>query len=138
MNIIVMGAPGSGKTTWCRQNLGSGLMYDLDLIATALRGNKDLHPYEPRSRTFDEDARTVADQLLIPIVEAARRARVDLLVIRTAPTVEELGAINPEEVIWIRSESAERMLRRYAERIAATADMIRQTGTPLREFPGRV
>lgn len=138
MNTIVMGAPGSGKTTWCRQNLGSGLMYDLDLIATALRGNVDLRPYEPRSRTFDEDARTVADQLLIPIVEAARRAGTDLMVIRTAPTAEELAAINPDMVMWIRSESAERMSGRYAERLAATADMIQRMGTALWESPGRV
>lgn len=43
--FIVWGAPGSGKTTFVRENLGEGdVVVDLDSIAAALLGNSSAHP----------------------------------------------------------------------------------------------
>ena len=136
MNYLVMGAPGAGKTTFCRENLGAGVMYDLDLIATALRGNRELDPDDPRSRTFNDDARDIADQLLVPMIEAARRVRpTSFFLIRTAPTLEEVEALMPDQVFWIRSIAAEvRCGDRMYEKLERTADMIERAGYPVRHF----
>ena len=136
MNYLVMGAPGAGKTTFCRENLGAGVMYDLDLIATALRGNRELDPEDPRSRTFNDDARDIADQLLVPVIEAARRVRpTSFFLIRTAPTLEEVEALMPDQVFWIRNGAAEiRSGDRMIERLEQTACMIERAGYPVRQF----
>ena len=43
-NLIITGAPGSGKTTWVREKMKSGeMVLDLDAIKCALLGNKEFH-----------------------------------------------------------------------------------------------
>lgn len=81
--VLVIGNPGTGKTTYVRQNLANGMVYDLDAIAAALRLTT------PKSEEF-KPARWLANDLLQGFTEAAHRY-VDLVyVIRTAPTIDEL------------------------------------------------
>ena len=43
-NLIITGAPGSGKTTWVHENMKSGeMVLDLDAIKCALLGNDEFH-----------------------------------------------------------------------------------------------
>ena len=43
-NLIITGAPGSGKTTWVREKMKSGeMVLDLDAIKCALLGNEEFH-----------------------------------------------------------------------------------------------
>lgn len=43
-NLIITGAPGSGKTTWVHENMQQGeMVLDLDVIKCALLGNTDFH-----------------------------------------------------------------------------------------------
>ena len=132
IRTLVFGAPGAGKTTWARNNLGAGLMYDMDLIAAALTGGWG-------DKTANEDAREVANDLLIPVINAARWCYTDLTVIRAAPTVEEIQALQPDLIVWIRSEPAEARIRNWtSKRLLPTAEMIRMMGYIVEEVTGRV
>ena len=92
---LVIGMPGTGKTTYVRQNLARGVCYDLDSIAGAMRlaGPKEDN-YKP--------ARWIANSLLKGFTEAAHRYVNDVWVIRTAPTIDELEEINPTRLVVIR------------------------------------
>lgn len=101
MRTLVVGLPGTGKTTWSKQHLNGGIAYDLDYIATAFRlGDKEYHA----------GARHMANDLLKGFVQSVGKYTSNTIVIRAAPTIEEAEAINPDTVVFC---STRYVLRNY-------------------------
>lgn len=96
MTILIIGLPGSGKTTWARKNLGDGLCYDFDEISAALRLSEPKANDTPASRG-------TANDLLFPVCRAASMRCNRLLIIRAAPQLSEAKDFNPDRVIYCRS-----------------------------------
>lgn len=92
--ILVCGLPGTGKTTWVRDHLGSGLAFDLDYLVGAFRlaGPKE-DPTEP--------ARRLANDLLKGFSDKATNYSSKIYIIRTAPRTDELEIIQPNKVILL-------------------------------------
>ena len=89
---LVIGLPGSGKTYYVKQNLGNGVVFDLDHIAAALRLQ------DPHSGRH-EAARMISNDLLIDFMAKARRHSKNIYVIRTAPSIFEVSQIKPDKII---------------------------------------
>lgn len=89
---LVVGAPGSGKTTYVKHHLGAGVVYDLDYIAAAFRLAQ---PHTEQNKP----ARRMANSLLRGFAANARRFASEVYVIRTAPDIEEVVDIDPDAVI---------------------------------------
>ena len=91
--ILVIGKPGSGKTTWVKDHMGpEALVYDLDHIAAAFR-LKEAHAERHNG------ARRMANALFKAFAARAGEYASRIYLIRTAPTTEELAQIKPDEVI---------------------------------------
>lgn len=92
MIVLVCGLSGSGKTTLARELIGDGIAYDLDAIAGAFRLRE---PHEE----YHAVARRMANDMLRAFCEYTRQEDIDCIVIRTAPTIEELKDIDPDKVM---------------------------------------
>lgn len=90
--ILVCGYPGTGKTTWVREHLGDGIVYDLDAIAGAFRLKG---PHEENH----EPSRRMANDLLYGFIRSAGEYSDKVFIIRTAPPLEELEDIAPSRVV---------------------------------------
>lgn len=129
---LVIGNPGAGKTSYVRQHLGNGIVYDLDAIAGALR------ICAPKSERF-KPARLLANSLLQGFAEAAHRYVSDVFVIRTAPTMEEFDLIRPTKLVAIygnygSSELTDRRRHEIASRIRECVDEAKRLGIELEEI----
>lgn len=104
--VLVIGLPGTGKTTYVRRHLGDrGIAYDLDAIAAAFRLRQ---PHEETSGP----AREMANDLMLGFARNALRYADEVFIIRTAPTPEELSAIGPDELVWMREKKVHSELPR--------------------------
>lgn len=102
MKTLVCGMPGSGKTTYCKNNLGAtGLCYDLDALAAAFRLSA---PHEEEHR----QARALANELLFSFYTHVGIYSRDVYIIRTAPSIDELKRINPDKVVMCRGQFVNR------------------------------
>ena len=100
--LLIIGLPGAGKTTYARNQMkDSTLVYDLDHIAAAFR----IHEGQVHEIRHGK-ARRMANDLLAGFAMNAARYTDDIIVIRTAPTLEEIEKINPTEVILIDAGAA--------------------------------
>lgn len=90
--VMVIGLPGSGKSSYVKQRLKYGLAYDLDYIAGAfrLRG-----PHEE----WNDAARRLANMMCGAFAESAKKYSGTVYVIRTVPTIEEVSSIMPNVVV---------------------------------------
>ena len=89
---LVIGLPKSGKTTWVKSHMGGGLCYDLDAIAAAFRLRK---PHEE----YDKPSRRLANSIVRAFAINARNYTGHAYIIRTAPSIEEVEAIEPNEIV---------------------------------------
>ncbi len=90
--ILVCGLRGSGKSTYAFEHMQNGLVYDMDAIASAFRLRM---PHEE----YHKPARKMANDLLRGFLQAAERYTDRLIIIRTAPRIEEASDIEPDAII---------------------------------------
>ena len=102
MKTLVIGLPGTGKTTYCKSHIGkTGLCYDLDAMAAAfrLKGlNEERHT----------GAMLLANDLLFAFFTHVDQYTDNALIIRAAPTYEEFKKINPKKVVICRTRYVKR------------------------------
>ena len=97
MVTLVCGLPGSGKTTYVKNNLQDGLCYDLDYIAWALR-------LEGEHVEFHQKARLLANEFLHGFVCLSHKYTDNIFVIRTAPNESEIEYINPNKIVIMKTQ----------------------------------
>lgn len=91
--ILIIGLPGSGKTTVASRILDGGVCYDLDHISAALRLRT------PHSELHGA-SRRIANRMFKPFIANARQYSGRVVIVRTAPELEEVSEMDPDE-IWI-------------------------------------
>lgn len=126
MITLVCGLRGSGKSTWCKNHLGDGLCYDMDAIASAFRLKM---PHEE----YHTNARHMANEFLWGFLTKAEEYTDNVLIIRTAPRIEEVEEIHPDRVVILRRRYVERPMddaAAAAERLDALEDWCRANGIP--------
>lgn len=93
MLTMVIGMPGTGKSTWVKKHLQGGLVYELDAIACAFRLTV------PHKEETHAGARRMAAALRKGWLQAAREYSNNLFVVRTAPDDAELTETNPDKIV---------------------------------------
>lgn len=122
---LVCGLPGTGKSTYVKEHLGEGLVYDLDALAGALRA---CGPHEERH----DGARRTADLMLMPFLTVARELSPKVFVIRTAPSLSEVRQIHPAGVVVCTKQFVKRPFEGYVkQRLRDLVAYCEDTGTPL-------
>lgn len=110
--VLVIGLRGSGKTTYCRDNLEDDcLVYDLDAIASSFRLKREHEEvYDP--------ARRMANDYLFEFIKKAEEYKVKkIFIIRAAPDMEELERIRPDQVVHCAQQYISRPMRNESESI---------------------
>lgn len=90
--FMVIGLPGSGKTTYVKRHLKHGLAYDLDYIAAAFRLT------EPHSERHI-GARKMAGDMARSFADNAKRYTGLTFIISAEPTIEEVVNIEPDAIV---------------------------------------
>lgn len=92
MVSLVVGLRGCGKTTKAKQLIDEdGLCYDMDAIASAFR-LRDIH------EEYCPFARAMANDLLYGFLSYAGEYTDNIVVIRTAPSIEEIEDVCPQRL----------------------------------------
>lgn len=138
--ILIVGLPGSGKSSYAASRLGADLCFDVDYLAGALRLRQEHDEY---SRA----ARLIANALLpqvLSLAEGCADFYGDLYIIRCTPGPLELDRLRPDEIVWCRG--AYDVGHRAQTYLGATAgmalklqrflDTARRRGIPVTEVGG--
>ena len=134
--ILVVGLPGSGKTSYVRQHLGGGIAYDLDHIAAAFRLT------QPHAE-YHGTARRLANSMARAFAQNAVQYSNIVYIIRTAPTIDEVAEMMPDEIVVCkgsydisdRKDLDKSFNRNQAEEmITAVAEWAELNNVPLKKF----
>lgn len=90
---LVIGMPGTGKSTWTKNHLGGGLVYEMDAIASAFRLTV------PHTEPTHSGARRMAASMRSAWLAAAPRYASNLFIVRTAPSYDELCETMPDRLV---------------------------------------
>lgn len=125
--VMVVGLPGSGKTSYVRMHLKDGLAYDLDYIAGAfrLRG--------PHEESHDA-ARRMANMMCVAFAESAKSYSGTVFIIRSAPTIEEVSAIMPNAVVRCKKVHDISFRKDYKRLPAKTEEEMTKALDDLKEY----
>ena len=94
---LVVGLPGSGKTTWTRRAMGGGLAFDLDHVAAAFR-------LRTPHAEYHEAARKLANGLAKGFAQNAARYTGDVFILRAAPTWDEAAELEMDRIVICEGE----------------------------------
>lgn len=97
MITLVIGLPGTGKTSYAKNHLRDGLCYDLDYLASAFRLR---NPHEERH----DAAIRMANDIAFGFYRNAREYAENIIIIRAAPSIEEVEEIKPDKIIVMQHE----------------------------------
>ena len=100
--ILIIGHPGSGKSTQAKKILKGGICYELDSIASAFRLTT------PHSEQEHVGAKRMAAALRRGWLEAAPMFSNRIIVVRGAPDIDELEETNPTKLIVCTKHYVER------------------------------
>ena len=133
--IMVIGLPGTGKSTWAKKNLGGGVCYDLDAIAAAFRLTT------PHKEEDHSASRRMAAALRSGFIQLAPKYANRIIIVRTAPQIDELVETMPDELIICEKVYEERKIKfdleEYRERIDAAIKWAKVNSVPVRYIPPR-
>lgn len=124
MKTLVIGFPGTGKTTYCKEHLGNGICYDLDAITSALRLGKD----------HTTEAFIMANDFFYGFALKAEEYADDVFIIRTAPSIEELETVEPDRVVLCSTVYGDREIRNrdiLTERIEKAIQWCKKNNVPI-------
>lgn len=102
---MVIGMPGTGKSTWAKKHLGGGLCYELDSIACAFRLCR------PHEEPVHSGARQMAAALRQGWLAAAHEYADHLIIVRTAPDERELDETRPDKLVVCTKQYVHRPYR---------------------------
>lgn len=110
--ILVIGLRGTGKTTYCRENIGDDcLVYDLDAIASSFRLRRE------HEEVFDP-ARNIANDYLFDFIRKSEEYKIKkIFIIRAAPQIEELEKIMPDQVVHCSTKYIDRPMKNQLDAI---------------------
>lgn len=137
--ILVVGFPGSGKSTYVESELGlDAIAYDLDAIAGAFRLTE---PHQERHK----GARRMANALMKAFSQRAQEYAPRVFIIRSAPTLEEVATIRPDRVVVCtgtyditkRKDHSEWDRELLAKRISDVRKYCAMNSIPIEENPPR-
>ena len=133
MTTLIIGLPGTGKSTLAKKLLKGGLCYDMDSIACAFRMTVP-HKEEPHS-----GARRMAAALRRGWLAEAHKYADNIIIVRTAPDIAELSETMPDKLIVCTKQYAARAYRydrdEYLKQIQAAIDWAQANHVPVEMIP---
>lgn len=130
---LIVGLPGSGKSTLAKKLLGGGLCYEMDAIASAFRLTT------PHAEEIHTGARRMAAALRRGWLEQAQRYADDIIIVRTAPDVNELCETMPDKVIVCTKQYVYRPYKydkaEYTAQLQGVVAWAKMNGIPLEMYP---
>lgn len=129
---LVIGNPGTGKTTYVKKHMRRGLVYDLDAIAGAFRlAAPKADDYKP--------ARWLANSLLPGFTQQAKRYSQEVWIIRTAPKLDEVIDIAPDKLVVLYGNYSNEEIpadrrKDLAQRIKAAVEYAKNNGVEVEEI----
>lgn len=132
---LIVGLPGSGKSTLAKKLLQGGLCYEMDAIASAFRLTVP-HMEEPHT-----GARRMAASLRRGWLQEARKYADNLIVVRTAPDVDELSETMPDKIIVCTKQYVTRPYRYdrddYQRQLQGVVAWAKMNDVPVEMYPPR-
>lgn len=136
MLTMVIGMPGSGKSTYVKRHLDGGLCYELDSIACAFRLTTP-HKEEPHAA-----ARRMAASMRQAWLQEARKYSDNLWIVRTAPDDQELSDTMPDRIIVMTKQYVERPYRfsreEYQQQINNAVAWAEANAVEVKYFPEKI
>lgn len=136
MITLVVGLPGSGKSTWAKKNLGGGLCYEMDAIAAAFRLR--VPHEEPEGNAA---ARQMAAALRRGWLAEVKNYTDNIMIVRTAPDADELAETMPDRIIVCEKVFVERPYKfdkkEYEKQLTGVIDWAVENGVNLEYYPPR-